>query len=81
MRRRVDIAIDSVTVDASLAGDRTALAAAIEAALRRQLAAPGIVEGLRPSRTEAARAEVARGAGLTDGVGSAVARAVAGGDG
>jgi hypothetical protein len=81
MRRRVDIAIDSVTVDAALAGNRAAIAAAVEAALRRHLAAPGIVDGLRPSRTQAARAEVARGAGLADGVGAAVARAVAGGDG
>lgn len=81
MRRRIDIAIDGVTVDASLAGNRKAIAAAIEAALRRHLAAPGMADGLRPSRTEAARADVARGAGLADGVGSAVAQAVAGGEG
>jgi len=81
MRRRIDIAIDSVTIDASLAGDRKAIAAAIESALRRHLAAPGAVDGLRPSSTQAARADVARGAGLADGVGAAVTRAVAGGEG
>jgi hypothetical protein len=79
MRRRVDIAIDRVTVDPSLAGDRGALRAAIEAALQTRLSAPGAAHALRPSDRPVVEADATGRGGLPDRVGSAIAGTVSGG--
>ena len=81
MRRRVEIAIDRLTVDPSLAGDRAALASAIERALAQRLQSPEAVQRLAAhGRTVADAGTVPRreGAGA---IGSAVAAAALPGGG
>jgi len=78
MRRLVDIAIDRLIVDPSVARDPAALRAAIEGALRGRLNTPGAVEALRAGHVPLSKVEARPGARSAESIGSAVAEGVLG---